>query len=591
MGYTNTFKTLKAGYGKYKVHFVALAILGMLGALAEGLGISAVVPLLSRLTGEWSTSDVGSSLTRTVLAWFGLGLEFRVILPLIAFAFILKAAIILFSVYLTSFITSHYARDTRSALFTGSLNANWPFLSGQKSGYLETLLIQDVDFSKKLMGSFAKSLTIFSSLIIYLVVSFTISPTITLISLVLGGAIFLFIKPFLYATRELSRSVANTFSEMTHHAGQSLAGAKMIKSALAEKKVIDEGNVYFEGLRKSEVKITLLSQTPVAFIEPISIIFVVGVFSVTYMMGDFKLGVFVGVIYLIHRIFVNIQNLQNVLYRMNERVPYLERIVELNRRMGESQEESGGGEGFRFERELIFKEVAFEYIVHEKILRNLNLSIKRGQMVGIVGRSGAGKTTIVDLILRLITPSSGKILVDDQDVEKIEIGEWRKSIGYVSQDAFLLNDTIENNIKFYSSILSESDIVHGAKMAHVYDFIQSRAQGFKTKVGERGVMLSGGEKQRLVLARILARQPSILILDEATSALDNESELSIQRAVESMRGKITMFVIAHRLSTLLNCDKLVFLEEGMVKEEGKPADLLRDKNSSFYKLYNIRENQ
>jgi ABC-type multidrug transport system fused ATPase/permease subunit len=133
-------------------------------------------------------------------------------------------------------------------------------------------------------------------------------------------------------------------------------------------------------------------------------------------------------------------------------------------------------------------------------------------------------------------------------------------------------------------------MIRAAKMANIYDFIQSQPKKFKTQVGERGLLLSGGEKQRLVLARNLARSPKILALDEATSALDNKSELMIQNAIDGLKGKVTMIVIAHRLTTLLNCDKIIFLEGGKIQEEGKPDDLLRNKNSRFYKLYNIREN-
>jgi ATP-binding cassette subfamily B protein len=210
-------------------------------------------------------------------------------------------------------------------------------------------------------------------------------------------------------------------------------------------------------------------------------------------------------------------------------------------------------------------------------------------MIGLIGPSGVGKTTIVDLILRLFPLGSGKILMDGKSISRIDIKQWRKNIGYIPQDIFLMNDTIANNIRFYDNAISDEEIKQAAKKANIYDFIQTLPKKFSAVVGERGIFLSAGQRQRIVIARILARNPEFLILDEATSALDNESEIRIQKIIENLKGKITVLVIAHRLSTVINCDKLLILEKGKILEQGVPSELLKDKNSYFYKIYNIRE--
>ena len=151
------------------------------------------------------------------------------------------------------------------------------------------------------------------------------------------------------------------------------------------------------------------------------------------------------------------------------------------------------------------------------------------------------------------------------------------------------NDTISNNIKFYNDDISEQDIIEGAKMANIYDFINNLPNKFQTIIGERGVLLSGGQRQRIIIARILARKPKLLILDEATSALDNESEIQVQKVIENLKGKITALVIAHRLSTIINSDRLLVIDKGKIVEQGKPQELLRDKETYFYKVYNIRK--
>jgi len=187
----------------------------------------------------------------------------------------------------------------------------------------------------------------------------------------------------------------------------------------------------------------------------------------------------------------------------------------------------------------------------------------------------------------LFYPSKGEILLDNVNISGISLSEWRKKIGYVSQDIFLKNDTIANNIKFYNNITNK-DVEEVAKMANIYDFIQKCPQKFNTMIGERGIMLSAGQRQRVIIARVLARKPEFLVLDEATSALDNESELKIQKVIENLKKKVTVLVIAHRLSTIINSDKLYILEKGKIIEEGSPKELLKDKESYFTKVYNLR---
>ena len=169
------------------------------------------------------------------------------------------------------------------------------------------------------------------------------------------------------------------------------------------------------------------------------------------------------------------------------------------------------------------------------------------------------------------------------------MNDWREHVGYISQDIFLTNDTIANNIRFYRDSISEDDIVDAAKKANIYDFIKTLPDGLNTIVGERGIQLSVGQRQRVAIARVLVKKPSILLLDEATSALDNESEMQVQKVIEKLKGDTTILVIAHRLSTITNSDKLLVIEEGVISEKGSPKELLKDKESYFYKVYNIRK--
>jgi ABC-type multidrug transport system fused ATPase/permease subunit len=205
-------------------------------------------------------------------------------------------------------------------------------------------------------------------------------------------------------------------------------------------------------------------------------------------------------------------------------------------------------------------------------------------MVGFIGPSGAGKTTVADLMLRLFEPTEGKITLDGVPAQEIRLEDWRRHMGYVAQDVFLLNATIEENIRFYREDVTREDIERAAKQANIYDHIMSLPEGFSAAVGDRGVMLSGGQRQRIALARALVSRPSVLILDEATSALDHESEALIQEAIEALHGSVTVVLIAHRPSTILGADRIIVLEGGRVSEEGTPAQLLRRPDSYFARM-------
>jgi ABC-type multidrug transport system fused ATPase/permease subunit len=207
--------------------------------------------------------------------------------------------------------------------------------------------------------------------------------------------------------------------------------------------------------------------------------------------------------------------------------------------------------------------------------------------VAIVGASGAGKSTVVDLILQLYLPSSGKIMVDGVDLAGLDIKDWRRSIGVVDQDVFLLNASIEENISFGRRDKNFDSIRSAAKVAHADEFVKNLRDGYHTIVGDRGHKLSGGEQQRLALARAVLREPDILILDEATSALDTVSERLIQRAIEDMHKKATIVVIAHRLATVVNADKIIVLDNGRVVEFGTKDELLI-KDDHFAKLWKMQ---
>ena len=282
-----------------------------------------------------------------------------------------------------------------------------------------------------------------------------------------------------------------------------------------------------------------------------------------------------------------VQSIQGKFNVINESLPLINILVAYEKEIDKNRESTGGNKKFSFNKTIEFKNIEFNYSKDQSIINSLSLSINKGQMIGLIGPSGAGKTTVVDLFLRLLKPQKGELLIDGNNADEIDKKSWHDNIGYVSQDIFLLNDTIEKNIKFYDDTIDHGRVIEATKSANIYNFIETLPEGFQSIVGERGIELSAGQRQRIVLARILARRPSILVLDEATSALDNESEHKIQESIKSLKGKLTIFVIAHRLTTVMHTDKIFVLNNGVIAEQGNPQELLANTESYFYKNYNI----
>jgi len=580
----------RLAFGRYKQQILVLAILGFLSGILEGIGINALMPIFSFATGDdYGATDKISQIIKNIFLYFNFNFNIKYLLIFVSTLFIFKALISIFFNYIRVKIFTDYEERTRNALLSATLSAQWSYLLKQKLGYLENVLMTDVRSSSSLLDSISSLIIGTTGLFIYILVAINISLYITLLTLTLGAVLFLIFKPLMHKTRLVSRQTSSLNKNVSHYVNEKIIGMKVIKSINAGGKILEISKIYFQEFKRLKIKTYIFKTLSATLLQPISLIFVCLVFAFYYRLPNFNFAALVVIIYLIQKIFIYIQDLQSTLHKINEDLPYLSNILKYKQEALSNKEAYLGKDHFKFINNLEFKNVDFAYNLEKNILTKINFNIIKGEMVGLIGPSGAGKTTLADLILRLFALKSGEILLDNKNISEININEWRKNIGYVSQDIFLLNDTIANNIRFYDKSITNLEIEKATKMANIYDFIQKTPAKFATIIGERGIRISAGQRQRIIIARILIRQPQFLIFDEATSSLDNESELKIQKVIENLKGKVTVLMIAHRLSTIINCDKLIVLENGKITKQGIPSELLNDKNSYFYKMYNIRK--
>jgi ATP-binding cassette subfamily C protein len=578
------FELGRRAYGGYKSQILILTVFGFIGGILEGIGINAVIPLITfLLETPTEATDAISNITRSVFHALNIDFAPKFLLIFIVLLFLGRSLVLLVLYYTQIKITTDYEASTRARLLSATFRTSWLHLLKHKMGHLETWILIDVPASVNLLRNISMIIMLSTSLIIYLVVAFNISPSIMGTTLILGILIFIFFQPLITHTRSLSASRAQSYTSMSHWVSQSVLGVKALKASGVETRALENGRSLFTNLRDLNRRVMMLSYVTSLSVPPIGILYIAGIFALSFRYEFISLAALPAIVYLIYRITVYMQQIQTAFQHMNEQVPHLQRILDVIEGAEEESEVRTGTESFQYEKELAFENVSFSYGT-KSVLENVSFSVSRGSFTGLIGPSGAGKTTCVDMFLRLLTPTSGTIRLDGTPIGEISLDEWRHRVSYVSQDLFLMNDTVRNNISFYDSSLKDDDIWKAIEQAHIADVIRKSSQGLDTMVGDRGLTLSAGQRQRIAIARALARKPAILILDEATSALDAESEQHIKSIIQELKGSITIFTVAHRLSTIMDADTLIALEDGRVVEKGAPQELLKKADSYFSRV-------
>lgn len=372
---------------------------------------------------------------------------------------------------------------------------------------------------------------------------------------------------------------------------ESFSGIRVVKAFVMEGYEVEK----FEDENKKETryqlkraKISAISSPLMDIISGLALALIIYYGGSKVISGESTPGTFFSFIAAFAMMFEPFKKINQENYTIQNSITAAERFFQVMEIKNEILDNNGSLPCDANNKVVEFQDVVFNYKGHEeKVIDGVSLVVKPGQTIAFVGSSGAGKSTIVNLIPRFYDITSGKLMIGGTDIRDFDVYSLRKNIGIVSQEPFLFNDTIANNIAYGTSNISDEDIYEAAKSAYAYDFVTKLPEGFNTLIGERGDRLSGGQRQRLTIARALLINPPILILDEATSALDTESERIVQKALTNLMKGRTSFVIAHRLSTILSADLIVVMDKGKIESMGKHAELL-DKSEIYTKLYNMQ---
>tara|TARA_X000000368_G_scaffold401348_1_gene374151 strand:+ start:1962 stop:3797 length:1836 start_codon:yes stop_codon:yes gene_type:complete len=492
-----------------------------------------------------------------------------------------------------SIIQFKLIRDLRNTLYKHLHYLSLSYFNKNKSGELTAILVSDIDNMKNSLGTtFQKLFVEPINILTFLTLLFIISPKLTAIALTivpLSGIVIFGIA------RSIRRKATRTQAQLagiTSIISETLSSIRIVKAfamkAYEVKKFSIETQQYYKLMLKKDI--LRLFSSPITEIIGASIaalLLWVGAREVLELKSITSED-FIRFILLLFSLFQPIRKLSNVFNELQNGLASADRVFSILDTKSDITNASDTVKIDSLNKNIVFQDVSFHYgNEEEQVLNNINFSIDSGQIIALVGPSGAGKSTLVDLIPRFYDTIQGSILIDGKNVKDIDINSLRSLMGIVTQETFLFNDTIRANISYGGESIEDSIIKDAAVAANAHNFIEKLPDGYDTIIGERGISLSGGQRQRIAIARAIVKNPPILILDEATSSLDTESEKNVQEAIEKLMRNRTVIVIAHRLSTVHNADKILVLDNGKIIDEGSHEELI-NRDGVYKELHNMQ---
>jgi len=601
----------------YWKHLSLSIICTILYALLNGVSVYLSIPLLDSLFQEsGSQKEVVSSIPSTgdsfipgflkdtidsvseqFNAFLFSGTQLDTLLRIcliVLIAFMLKNIFGYLQSYFLAYVEQGVMKDLRNQAYMHLHKLPMSYFKNERVGNLISRLTNDVAVVLS-----SVSVTFFNmireplSILVFLGIALSISWKMTIFALLILPFSMIVIGWIGIKLRTVSTYIQEKMADITSVIQETISGVKVVKAFSMEefenKKFHKETNKFF----RLNLRITRIRNFSSPITEILSVI--IGVIIIYYggqlvlVDKSLKASEFLGFLFAIFQLMPPIKELSSVNNRIQESSAAGDRIFEIIDTKPEIKDVENPLSITNFNKNIVFENVSFHYDdSDELILKNISFEVKKGEVVAFVGPSGAGKSTLIDLLPRFFDPSSGKIVIDGNDIKEIKIEDLRKLMGIVTQETILFNESIKNNIAYGLEEFPLDAVIEAAKTANAHGFITETTDGYNTIIGERGLKLSGGQRQRLSIARALLKDPQIMIFDEATSSLDNESEILVQEAIERLMTNRTTFVIAHRLSTIRNATKIIVIDEGKIVQTGTHDELVTDEKGLYRKFYEMQ---
>jgi ABC-type multidrug transport system fused ATPase/permease subunit len=558
--------------GDSKAMIAALVIASLLSGLTEA-GILAVLAQVAAALADGashvhiSVGPVDESVSVGVLLGAGAALA------------LLRFALQALLAVLPARIGTDMQARLRSELFDAFTRASWAVQSRDREGHLQELMTDQMAIAAAATLWTTILLTSAFTFLMLIVSALALDPLIAVIVLAVTGGLFAMLRPLSALGRRFGRTASKTSMEHASGIGEAIRLTEetaVFGVASAQRERI---NQLVAEIRHPAFRTMLLARLVPGVYQSLIYLFVVGGLAVLYAGGAGQVGSLGAVVLVLVRASSYGQQAQGAHQSLHQTLPYLERVQEAQRRYIASIEPEGT-RPLQSVRTLAFEDVEFAYKEESPVLRGISFEVGRGEAIGIVGPSGAGKSTLVQVLLRLRSPDRGRYLIDGEPAESFASADWHRLVAYVPQEPRLLHATVADNIRFFRDLDAEA-IERAARLAGIHDDVIKWSRGYETVVGPRADAVSGGQQQRICLARALAAQPEVLVLDEPTSSLDPHSEQLIQQSLLALQHKLTLFVVAHRMSTLDVCERVMVVVDGRL-EGFDEASALRS-NSAYYR--------
>jgi lipid A export ATP-binding/permease protein msbA len=503
---------------------------------------------------------------------------------------VVGAVLVYWNTVFSALISASIYKNIVDDIYIKIQTLDMEYFSSAKIGELMTKVITDPNNINSVIKETFNMVPEVFKVVICFGLALSIDWKLTLGILIVAPVLITIVKKYSKKLKRSGKKRQEAMGLINSKLQESLSGIRVIKAFAMEKEEIRDFRIKNTKLKRIAIQTAKYNARSSAVSEALNYIMIAGLLlagGYRVLRGhDFTPGAFITIMGAISSMYTPIRRAITRFNEISVDIPSVGRVFEILEEEPKIIDNENKILFQYFSDNITFENVDFKYKdSDEKILKNINFTVKKGETMAFVGNSGGGKSTLVNLIPRFFDVSNGAIKIDGVNIKDYDVKSLRKNIGIVPQETFLFSGTILQNIKYGKRDATFEEIKEAAKKANAHEFIKKLEDGYNTEIGERGVKLSGGQKQRIAIARAILENPQILILDEATSALDNESEKLVQDALEKLMENKTTFVIAHRLTTIENSDKIVVLQQGEIKETGTHAELL-EKNGLYKSLYN-----
>jgi ATP-binding cassette subfamily B protein len=580
--YAQSWQQFRPFLGAAKSRLVLLTVVSVVAGMVEA-GLLALVATLA------SALSKGEPRVEARLGWIDLSAPLSVLFVVGVGMAIVRGLLQIWLSYMPAQASANAMVDLRRALFNRFLATSWEVQAAERDGHLQTLMGPHIMNASQAITAVAQGLTAGFMFFTLLASAVILSVSTAVVVITASVLLFFLLTPLV---RRLRRHAKELSQEGEEHA----QGMEEVVMMAEEIQVFGASSTYRESVdrlsrrvRRPMLQTRFLARAVPTLYQSLAFLLLVLALANVYVSGGQAFAELGGVVLIMVRSLSFGQQIQAALRRIDELVPSMDALQAALDHYEANPRQDGDKQLHKIE-SLGIRDVTYAYVVGEDVLKGISFEAHRGEAIGIVGPSGAGKSSIVQILLRLRQPISGALEVNGEDARSFSRADWQRRVSYVPQSPQLIWGTVADNIRFYRSGMDDEQVERAARQAHIHDEIMSWPKGYETVIGQRVSAISGGQRQRLCLARALAGSPDVLILDEPTSALDVRSEMAVQESLEQIKSGMLLFLVAHRLSTLSICDRVMVVVDGRLQAIDEPS-ALRQGNDFYREVTEISQRQ